>query len=349
MSIHHNNIFKVIFNECVMAFERKIDVYPFGYENEIRIVSTGKTLETNSELTAYIEETWKPKSEKGWKSSWIHIVTKINESRMINSPSDKLRFNIEAGAMTYAQTHGCLEAIKQGKPFAPKAINNLSIGIIPITKDGYVILSRRNPKLDHAGGVWNFNGGYMTSLLIDKANCDNLDFINDLRLFDINEQLKRRIHRQEFYGLNEDDLDIGIGPNSLAFGFYHSLEMELGWVVIFNKTKNEMQEHIRYYEFQGQKEHTETTYLTIEDLEELLLNQGDLLNENPRTYNSKDPKKLILLDDNIGELIGGSYSQIKKEFYESYKMDRKFVEPLKRKGLEINLKTNYHYEFPTSF
>ncbi len=331
-----------------MALERKIDVYCFGINNVVQILPTGKVLQTNPKLTAFIEEAWKPKSEKGCKSSWIPLVTKINESKITTS-SDKLKFNIESGAMTYAQTHGCLEAIKQGKPFTPKSINNLSIGVIPVTKDDYILLSKRNPKLDHAGGVWNFNGGYMTSLLIDKADCDNSSFVNDLRLYNMNEQLKIRIHRQEFYGLKEADLDIAECPNSLAFGFYHSLEMELGWVVRFNKTKNEIQDHIKGYEIQGQKEHTETAYIAIEDLDSLLLNQGNLLNEDPKTYNSYDPKELILLDDNIGELIGGSYSQIFNSKYDKEEMNRKFIEPLRKKELEINIKNSYPYKFATLF
>ena len=142
---------------------------------------------------------------------------------------------------------------------------------------------------------------------------------------------------------------MSISPNSLAFGFYHSLEMELGWVVRFNKTKKEMQEHIREYEVQGQKEHTEIAFLAIDDLDELLLNQGNLLNENPKTYNSKNPRKIILLDDNIGELIGGSYSQIFRQNYNSIKMEEKFIQPLKQKGLEINIRTSYPYEFPIKF
>ncbi len=333
-----------------MTLERKIDVYPFGIGNRVDVIPTGQLLTTNPELTAYIEEAWKPKAEKGWKSSWIPVVTRINEPLGLGPYSHGVRLEIDAGAITYAQTYGCLEAIKHNKHFAPKSVNNLSIGVIPVTNDDHLLISRRNPSLDHAGGVWNFNGGYMTSLLIDKEHCDNPNFINDQRLFDINDQLKRRIHKQEFYGLTDNDIDITRSPNALAFGFYHSLEMELGWVVRFNKIKNEMQEHIRDYEIsKGQKEHTEVVYLAIDDLDELLLNQGELLNENPRTYTTQDPRKIILLDDNIGELIGGSYFEIRRESYNSNEMKERFVEPLRKKGLEINLKTSYPYEFPIYF
>src|SRR3989338_891321 len=329
-----------------MTLERKIVVYSFGNKNEVRVIPTGQTLTTNPELTAFIEEAWKPKAEKGRKNSWIPVVTKIHEPFVVDI-TGKSRFDIEAGAMTYAQTHGILQAIKKEKSFAPKAIHNLSIGVIPVTNDGYLLISRRNPKIEHAGGVWNFNGGYMASLLIDRENCSDESFKDDKRLFNIRDQLERRIHRQEFYGLAEDELKITGSPNALAFGFYHSLEMELGWVVRFKKSREELQEHIREYEIQGQKEHTETVYLAIEDLDELLLNQGELLNENPRTYTTQDPKKVILLDDNIGELMGGAYFEIMNRPYYLYDMKYKFFEPLEKKGLKINLKTEFPYSFPT--
>ncbi len=335
-----------------------IDVYPFGKAIDfVDITPTGEVLEMNPELSKFSEECWKPKKEKGYKSSWIPLVKKINTNAGGDPCKEGLAIRIDAGVMTYAQTNGCLQAIKQGKSFAPEAINNLSIGIIPITKDRYAMVSRRALDIDHAPGVWNFNGGYMTSLLIDSKNCDDPKFITDPSLFDIYKQINSRIHKQEFQGLKEivgkdeeGDFKLEKFPDSLAFGFYHSLEMEIGWIADFKKTKKEMMEHIREYEIAGgKKEHSEVQFIPIEELETLVLNQPKLLNEDPVKYNSDDPRKLILLDDNIGELVGGSLSKILKRADLAGETGKELSKKLNESGLNVKIHKAGEYEFPTYF
>src|SRR3989344_4940919 len=132
---------------------KRIDVYPFnGHNVWVRVVPNGKVLELGKELSQYVEEKWAPKRAKGWKSSWIPFVTEVRRG-MVDPYSDKLVYTIEAGVMTYAQTHGMLEAIKEGKNFIPMVdgapgINNLSIGILPKivdpdTDEVYLLVSKR--------------------------------------------------------------------------------------------------------------------------------------------------------------------------------------------------------------
>ncbi len=318
--------------------ENRIDIYPF-HGRRVNVFDSHQDFLAGKELARYIEEKWNPKEEAGWKSSYIPIVARI----LYNLDS----VIISAGTMTYAQTHGCLEAIKEGKSFAPEVVNNLSIGVIPVTKDGYLILSRRNPALDHAGGVWNFAGGYMTSMLLDMERCDSPEYARDARLFDIHEQVRRRLHK-EFYGLEDKDVVPRKYPNSLAWGFMHSLEMEIGWVVNLGKNKKEMAEHIRHYEVsRGMREHSEVIFVPIEAVEELISNQGDLLNEDPRTYASSDPRKLILLDDNQGELIGGGFKELIGQ-----ELDNSIIEELRKTGININIYSDSgdsFYTFNTHF
>ncbi|MBI4149348.1 hypothetical protein HY491_02790 [Candidatus Woesearchaeota archaeon] len=286
--------------------ERRIDVYPFG-GRPVTVTPTDTVLVVSPPLQEYITAQWKPLSQKGYKSGWLPLVTKLRFSRK--------KADIVAGAMTYAQTNGCVQAILNDEPCAPPRINNLSVSVIPLTSDGYVLLSRRNPALAHAGGVWNFPGGYMGSIQFDRANCDAPAYRTDPRLYDIRAQLDLRIAHQEFHGLQPEDITFINGPDrlpdALAFGTYHSFEMELGVVARFRKTRVELTEHIRRYEVeQGKPEHTEFTFIDAGDLDRLLANQASLYAEDPRTYRSSNPTRQIVLDDNIGELAGGSLQQI---------------------------------------
>lgn len=330
---------------------KRIDVYPF-HEEEVSVVPNGEVLRLGEELNQYIEEKWAPKREKGWKSSWIPLVHSVNH----NSAEE---FTIEAGVMTYTQTHGMLEAIKEDKGFMPMVdgipgINNLSMGILPKivdpkTGETYLLVSQRDKGLSHAPGVWNCRGGYMTSMLFDRENCNKPEYAQDPRLFDIHEQIRLRIERQEFKDLGDVAVELAPNPVALAFGFYHSLEMELGWVGTFMMTGEEILRYASKHEIvAGQKEHSREMLVPANDLEKLLLNQVDLLGEDPRTYETDDPTKIILLDDNMGELIGGGFKEITGS-----KLDSSVVEHLRNNGLEINVNgTPYikkSHRFQTSF
>ncbi len=308
----------------------RIEVYPF-YGEKISVVPTGDVLRLQGELAKYVEEKWAPNRVKGYKSSWIPLVHSIHKKEG--------EFIIEAGVMTYAQTHGMLEAIKEGKNFTPQidtpGIPNLSIGILPKIVDPKtgktsLLVSQRAKGLNHAPGVWNCRGGYMTSLLFDKADCDKPEYAHDKRLFDIHGQAMLRIEKQEFNDLG-DNVELAPYPVALAFGFYHSLEMELGWVGTFRMSQDEMLKRAKQYEVvKGQKEHSREMFVDANDLEKLLVNQGELLKKDPRTYETDDPTKIILLDDNIGELIGGGFEAITRS-----KLDESVVAHLRKNGLKI--------------
>ena len=319
--------------------ERRIDIFPFK-ERKVEIIPTGKVLQLNMELESFVKEQWAPKKEAGWKSSWIPLYSKIDFK------DDEIKF--EAGVMTFAQCFGIIKAIEQGKSFTPKAMNNLSVGAIPVTSDGYVMVSRRNVNLPNAGGVWNFNGGYVTSLLIDKANCDDPKFITDPRVFDLEDQIRRRVFQYEFEYLQEEDVEISGRPDSLANDFYQSFMPQIGYVARINKSKKELIEITNAHESnEDAKEHTHRDFIHLEDLGSLLLNQGGLLNEDPTKYKTDDPRKIILLDENIGQLIGGSYKKITGQ-----QLDPEFIERLRRDGLDIrefDTSPGTHYEFPTSY
>ncbi len=337
--------------ETLNYMETKIiDVYPFDKKHDVKVFHSGITrTDINSKLSKYIEEKWALK--KGWKNSWIPLVT------MIEYLPDNRGIKITAQAFTYAQTHGCLEAIKNKEVFAPKvdgvpAINNLSIGLIPrivdpATGEVFILISQRDKGLSHAPGVWNFRGGYMTSLLFDRDNCDKPEYARDNRLYNIRTQADLRIRKQEFEDTGRD-VEFAPNPSSLAFGFYHSLEMELGWVATFRKSREWILEHASEHEVvKGQKEHSKELFIPAKDLERLLLNQGDLLNVDPINYEPDDPTKIILLDCNVGELVGGAFEEITGR-----KLDPSVVKHLRKKGLDIRVMDTplgSSFTFPSKF
>jgi len=314
-----------------------IHILPFD-GRPIRIRRTGNKLFLNEELQSFSASLPAPAY-----NSWIPMLERITYT-----PD---HVELALGVMDYVQTAAALRAIKQDMPFAPadKIVNNLSIGIIPVTSDKYVMLTRRNqdPSV-HAAGVWNFPGGYMASFFIDREHCHDPEMADNPLLFNLEEQAKRRIHRQEFSGLPDGSVSLRAVPAALAIGYFHSLEPELGWVADFALNRSEMAEYIGQHEaLRGVKEHTRLDFVAVEDLEQLLRNQTDLMNVDPITYDTTDPKMLILLDDNMGELLGGAYLQIAGKNLKDTSLGK-----LRNRGFRLNFfafpEVENHY-FPIRF
>ena len=276
----------------------KINIYPFDGKR-VSVVPTEAKLELKGDLEEFVQENWKGKEK--WDNAWIPFATSMK--------TDAHNVIIKAGAMSFKQVNGILRTIEEDKSYAPVGIPNLSLGIIPVTTDGYTIISRRSPKQPHAPGVWNFNGGYMSSRFIDRANCNNPKFASDLRVFSIKDQLSIRAQNQDYQGVSQEEISFS-EPSVLAYGLLHSNEMELGVVARIAKTRNDLEKSLRYFEDQNKREHSEVQYLPLEDLPELIKYQANLVGTDPRTYDTKDPRKLLLLDDNLGELIGGVYEKM---------------------------------------
>jgi|SRR3989344_7322378 len=294
----------------------RIDIYPL-HELPLQITSVNEQLTLNPDLEKFVQESWNGK--ESWDNAWIPVVRDfgyIGDKQTDMHPTAISRFQINAGIMTYAQTHGILRAITENKPFAPSsgAIHNLSIGVIPVTSDGYVMLSRRSPDVSNAPGVWNFAGGYMSSRFLAKAEGKKASdpvYKTDPRVFDLSEQVRLRIQRQEFHGLTEADFTLEDRQAAIALGYKHSREAEIGWVAYFNMKRHELAKHVKDFEaHKGVEEHSRTDFLAVEDLDRLLMNQARLINVDPKFCDTKDPREAILLDDNIGELLGGAYKQL---------------------------------------
>ena len=293
-----------------------IKVWDFQNKN-LEISPTGKEILFNSEQKNFIEKSWKDKKKKGWADSWIATIRKINFS--------KKKIKIISDAIKFSQVNGWLQSIENNLRKFPEVVPSISIGIFPVTSDGFLIFARRNLKELHAPGVWNIPGGYMNSLLVaGKENCSDSKYKKDKKVFSIKTQAELRAHKQEFYGLSKKEIKFS-KPFALALGTYQSHEYEIALVGKLKKTKSEMKKHIRQWEFvKGLREHIEVKFVGIKDLEKLLENQIEIYKKNPIKYKSK--KNIFILDDNIGELLGGGYEKISGK-----KLDKNIVEKLKEK------------------
>ena len=302
-----------------------IDIYPFNGRS-VSVVPTGAKLTLRGELEVFIEENWRGKEK--WDNAWIPLVSRID----VDDVKVPENVTIRAGAMSFKQTNGILQTIDRHLPFAPEGIPNLSLGIIPITSDGYTMISRRSPKQPHAPGVWNFNGGYMSSRFIDRPNCSDSRFARDSRVFSIQEQLSIRAKNQDYQGVNPEDIEFS-QPITLAYGLLHSNEMEMGIVAKIAKTKNEMEKALKDFEDQNGKEHSEVQYPRVEDLLPLIRYQANLVGTDSKTYSPRNPRELLLLDDNVGELIGGVYEAVTKT-----KLPEDTIPYLNKHGWRISVK-----------
>jgi len=192
---------------------------------------------------------------------------------------------LNLGVMSYAQTNGCLEAIKRNMYFAPKQgfLNNLSVGILPITSDGYIPLMRRADDSSHCAGYWNPSSGYMTSMhMKDETHpVDYFCHLKDKNLFDIDWQLNARIFKQEFKNLKKEEIEIIGAPNFLGFGWL-TLEMCLSSVAKLKLDRKEAIEKIAEYQIEGKgtvEIADEGTYRIIEQSDKILRIQfyGEIL------------------------------------------------------------------------
>lgn len=300
----------------------KIDIYPFN-GRKLNIIPTGDCFKPTEKQARYIAEKWK--SKNGWASSWIATARSISFS--------DTGVTINAGVTRFHETNGWLADIEQNGNLFPKYIPSISIGMFPVTLDDYLLVPRRNFTEVHAPGVWNVPGGYMNSMLVmGREGCDAEHFKKDPRVFDINFQRHARAHRQEFFGLTEDEIQF-FPPHALVLGTYHSTEFEIGLIAKLKKTKEEMKEHIRKWEIaKGLPEHIHTEFVPLKDVPKLLENQPDTYKQNPLNHQPWDPTEIILLEDNVGELIGGGHKDMTGK-----NLPDGLLEKLRRGGLEINV------------
>lgn len=273
----------------------KVEIYDLE-NKETKVNPTYKeTAILEGELKQFADENWAT-NHKGWKSSFIPVADQFEITK-------DGKFVITAGYSRYAQQFGAIKARLDGMSFAPEAVNGLAVSTYVVTADDMVILPRRSAKVKHAPLVYNTPAGWMSSMNIDKPNCENPEFTKDFRLYDPLWQAVNEF--REELKVQPSAASISIDPRTLVRGHDASFNWCLQYLaridlpakLIIKKMLGEQEEFA-----EGRLEHDKVAAVPVNQLEVLLRNQPELQKEDKRTFEPKDITELILLDDTIGVL-----------------------------------------------
>lgn len=266
-----------------------IQVYPFN-GRDLCIKNSEKRAELREDLSKYCGELWKPKAEKGWKSSWIAFAHGLSFSNDIVS--------VDAGAMPFAVVDGMNKAIEERRFFAPQEgyVNCLSVGFPTATRDSKIIFQRRASNVHCPNMLIHEPCGYMASMEFAKrSECDMPKFANDPRLFDVREQLEpRRIGIAEKFGVAPEAVSYETKQDVLACG-WKTTEMYFSTTGKIDTNESELKK----------QEKGEFLFVPFEHLKELINNQGRLSRVDPTGYHPEDPREIPLIDESLVGLIWG--------------------------------------------
>ena len=309
-----------------------IDVYPFS-GRDLSIVNTGDRFSINPELAKFIEENWRPKAEKGWSSSWVAF------AKEVVFDSDKVA--IKAGAMPFHVIDGIDKAIEEKKPFAPSCgfVNCLSVGFVTATSDNNIIFQRRGPDVHVPNTMIQEPCGYMASLMFSpRENCDNPQYADDKRLFDIVFQLEaRKKQLTEAFGVDPREITYDPLQDFLAAGWL-STEMYFSTTGRVEVESTDLRIPAR----------TEILFVPFDELRYLIANQGKLAKIDRADYKPNDPRQIPLIDESLLGLLYGY-----KKLTGDNSLDiEEVIDRLNYDGLNIRVfdtGSGKKYQFPTSF
>lgn len=312
-----------------------IDVYPLKGKVS-RIVNSGARIQLNKELSDYCNNLWKPKAEKGWKSSQIAFAKNLE----IYWDGDHEIYKIEAGAIPFYQVDGIVKSIEEGKSFAPGIgySNCLSVGFLAATKDKKVIFQRRASDVHCPNILIHEPCGYMASMnFAPRAECDLEKYADDERLFNLWTQLEFR--------KEEIAKTFGVSSELVSYHPWQDL-LATGWLTkeMYFSTTGRIDEKSTKLKV---PENQEVFFVPFKHLKDLIYNQGKLSKINPEGYRPSDPREIPLIDESIIGLIYG---------YEKLTGDKldipETIDRLNKTGLEIKVhdtSIGKKYKFPTQF
>lgn len=312
-----------------------IDVYPLS-EKIGGVVNIGKRVELNKELSDYCDKLWKPKAEKGWKSSWIAFAKNLKTFW----DGDKKCYSLESGAMPFYQVDGIVKSIEERKSFAPKRgySNCLSVGFLTATKDAKVIFQRRAQDVHCPNILIHEPCGYMASMnFASRAECDLEKYVNDSRLFDINTQLdSKKEEIANTFGVPSELVSYNPRQDFLACGWL-TKEMYFSTNGKIDAKSTELKV----------PENQEVFFVPFENLKDLIYNQGKLSKIDANGYRPSNAKDIPLIDESLIGLVYG-YKNLTGD-----KLDiPETIDRLNRDGLEIKVydtSAGKSHEFPSKF
>lgn len=312
-----------------------IDVYPFNGKR-ISILNDRARVILKKELSDYCDRLWKPKAEKGWKSSWVTFAKRLT----ISWDGEDAWHDINAGAMPFFQIDGMNKAIEGKEKFAPEQgyVPCLSVGFPTATKDGKVIFQRRAPDVHCPNILIHEPCGYMASMtFVPRQGCDKPKCADDPRLFSLETQLDfRRNEIARTFGVPSELVSYNPLQDFLAYGWM-TTEMYFSTTGKIDANSSELEI----------PEKQEIFFVPFEHLKDLIYNQGRLSRINPDGYRPTDAREIPLIDESTIGLVYG-YERLTGD-----KLDiNETVARLNHDGMNIRVfdtSPEKSYEFPTSF
>lgn len=304
----------------------EIEVYDFKGK-ETKIVPTYQAANFNAELEQFAQDNWET-NHAGWTNSYVVSPRDFNFSQG--------NLAITADHMRYSQIAGMVKAIEESKLFAPQSIPGLSVGIYMVTSDNRLILPRRSKKLNHAPNFYNNFAGWMASMNIaSRAECEDYSLTKDARLYDPLSQAIKEAEEESTLSY-DSEFQISKKPLSIVAGFAHSFSYLLNFLAKTNHTAEMVKTKILrdQEEFAaGLKEHDKVAALNLDHLYDLLMNQPELHQEDPLTFEPTNDRELILIDDCVGSLVAHYEDLTGKQ------RPANLIKDLRKKGININLMT----------
>lgn len=292
-----------------------IDIYPFD-KRDLDIKDDGSKLTLNSKLEKFIDENWLPQTKNNQINNWVPFVHHLSFT--------KDRVKVDAGAMQFREINGINKTIENGLAFAPKQgyVNCLSVGFVTATMDGYVIFQRRDNDVHLPSAIIHEPCGYMSSKVLSP------------QLFDLKIQLDmRKTDIAETFKISSDLVSYDSNQDFLAADWL-ATEMYFSTTGKIEATVSEL----------SLPDGIEFIFVPFEDLNALILNQGELADVDRVGYKTNDVKKIPLIGESLTSLIWG-YEKLT-----GWKLDiEETIDSLNHTGLNITVfDTNpgKSYDFP---
>lgn len=302
----------------------EIELYDF-FGKSLTLVPTYKLVSHPSDLASFAEKRW-IEGYKGWSSSYIPSLASVRED------AHSLEFTVDY--TRYGTIIGIIEAITSKQAFAPRGNSGLCVEIYATTIDKKLLLPKRSTKVKHAPHVYNSFAGWMSSMnIVGRKGCEDPSFIRDPRLYNAFWQMEKEFEEEsslfpEKYTCTSHPLGMTRGLSaSFNFALPYVAQVQFATEQIIRPALDGLAEFA-----DGRIEHSAIGAVPLEAIDQLLLNQGELQREDPLTFQGKDPRELILLDQTIGSLV------LCYERLTGSPLPLNFLSSLEKRGINISYK-----------
>jgi len=309
----------------------KIEIYDL-LGRELTVSPTKRPFRFNGKIEGYARSNWLEK-RANWKDSIVPAGKSINYTR-------DGKVIIPADISNYSQHLGAIEAIYEGKSFAPeRGVNGLGVTCYVLSGDNKIILKRRPRDNPHAPSFYDgIGGGWMSSANITGMN----DCCTDMSL-GLSDVLYESFWQAESEYEEESHLkkvlfELNKKPSFICRGLRDGLNLGISYIgkatpkadeiidaIIGNDRRNKIQEH-------------ENVFVAVDvgNLSRLLESQVELQNLSPEELLDYKVNPDGTNAPMVDEFFGGFWAAY-KSLTGNHLPNSLSVEELAKRGIEIDL------------